>query len=195
MNSLIRSYGKGLTAIFVTLTAFWLLLLIILPQAFMLDQSLWSIDKDDQLGMKIDRAYSDLGLLEYDVQQATGDTKPAIQEKIDSLRAEITDLEAQEVKPPRIYGLQNYTRMSSLHFSIFVKSIVFSLAVTVLALIVCYPVAFTIAKLATPQRAALLMLGLIVPYAINELLRVYAWLMILDYQGVINSFLSSVGLK
>ena len=62
MNSLIRSYGKGLTGIFVTLTAFWLLLLIILPQAFMLDQSLWSIDKDDQLGMKIDRAYSDLGL-------------------------------------------------------------------------------------------------------------------------------------
>jgi len=81
MSSLIRSYGKGLTAIFVTLTAFWLLLLIILPQAFMLDQSLWSIDKDDQLGMKIDRAYSDLGLLEYDVQQATGDTKPPFRKK------------------------------------------------------------------------------------------------------------------
>ena len=174
MHSLIRSYGKGLTGIFVTLTAFWLLLLIILPQAFMLDQSLWSIDKDDQLGMKIDRAYSDLGLLEYDAQQATGDTKPAVQEKIDTLKEEIATLEAQETDPPREYGLQNYTRMSSLHFSIFVKSIFYALAVTVLAFAVCYPVAFTIAKLATPQRAALLMLGLIIPYAINELLRVYA---------------------
>ncbi|MBB58871.1 MAG: spermidine/putrescine ABC transporter [Rhodospirillaceae bacterium] len=193
MNSLIRSYGKGLTGIFVTLTAFWLLLLIILPQAFMLDQSLWSIDKDDQLGMKIDRAYSDLGLLEYDAQQATGDTNPAVQEKIDTLKEEIATLEAQETDPPREYGLQNYTRMSSLHFSIFVKSIFYALAVTVLAFAVCYPVAFTIAKLATPQRAALLMLGLIIPYAINELLRVYAWLMILDYQGVINSLLAWMG--
>lgn len=193
MNSLIRSYGKGLTGIFITLTAFWLLLLIILPQAFMLDQSLWSIDKDDQLGMKIDRAYSDLGLLEYDAQQATGDTKPAVQAKIDSLKEEIATLESQETDPPREYGLQNYTRMSSLHFSIFVKSIVYALAVTVLAFAVCYPVAFTIAKLATPQRAALLMLGLIIPYAINELLRVYAWLMILDYQGVINSLLAWMG--
>jgi spermidine/putrescine transport system permease protein len=74
-----------------------------------------------------------------------------------------------------------------------VKSIFYALAVTVLAFAVCYPVAFTIAKLATPQRAALLMLGLIIPYAINELLRVYAWLMILDYQGVINSLLAWMG--
>ena len=33
----------------------------------------------------------------------------------------------------------------------------------------------------------------IIPYAINELLRVYAWLMILDYQGVINSLLAWMG--
>lgn len=38
------------------------------------------------------------------------------------------------------------------------------------------------------------MLGLIVPYAINELLRIYAWLMILDYQGVLNTFLDWLGL-
>ena len=59
---------------------------------------------------------------------------------------------------------------------------------TVLALVVCYPIAFAVAQVATPNRtAALLMLGLIIPYAINELLRVYAWLMILDYQGVLNT--------
>jgi len=64
----------------------------------------------------------------------------------------------------------------------------------VLALVVCYPVAYTVAQLATPNKAALMLLGLIVPYAINELLRVYAWLMILDYQGVINSVLAWLGL-
>jgi spermidine/putrescine transport system permease protein len=62
-----------------------------------------------------------------------------------------------------------------------------------LALVVCYPIAFAAAQLASPARAALLMLGLVIPYAINELLRVYAWLMILDYQGVINSALAGLG--
>ena len=194
MNSLIRSYGHGLAGLFLTLTAFWMLILIILPQGFMLEHSLWNIDRDDQLGMKIDRAYNDLGLLEYDIQQADDAGRPEIQASINALSAEIAALESQEVDPPKNYGFQNYTRMSGLHFSIFVKSIVYSLAVTVLALVVCYPVAFTIAKLATPQRAALLMLGLVVPYAINELLRVYAWLMILDYQGVINSLLAWIGI-
>lgn len=193
MRELYRAYGKGLTAVFVCLTAFWLLILIALPQAFMIEHSLWLIDRDDQLGMKIDRAYSDMGLLEYDLRQAADADKPALQQKIDTLKATISELEAQETDPPRQYGFANYTKMSSLHFEIFVKSIVYALMVTVLALVVCYPIAFTIAKLATPQRAALLMLGLVVPYAINELLRVYAWLMILDYQGVINSILAMFG--
>jgi spermidine/putrescine transport system permease protein len=47
---------------------------------------------------------------------------------------------------------------------------------------------------ASGNAAALMLLGLIVPYAINELLRVYAWLMILDYQGVLNTFLAWLGL-
>jgi spermidine/putrescine transport system permease protein len=51
-----------------------------------------------------------------------------------------------------------------------------------------------VSQLATPNAAALMMLGLIVPYAINELLRVYAWLMILDYQGVLNTALDWLGI-
>ncbi|NMM45282.1 ABC transporter permease [Rhodospirillaceae bacterium KN72] len=194
MTDLLRSYGRGLSWIFVSLTAFWILVLIVLPQGFMLETSLWDINRDDQLGMKIDRAYSDLGLLEYDVTAAAEADKPAIQAKIDALQSEIADLESQETDPPREYGIQNYTKMSSLHFMIFVKSIVYALMVTALALVVCYPIAFAIAKVAPPQRAALMLLGLVIPYAINELLRVYAWLMILDYQGVINSVLMWLGM-
>lgn len=93
----------------------------------------------------------------------------------------------------RVYGLSNYTRMSSLHVYIFARTIVYAMLVTVLSLIVCYPIAFVAAQMVTGERAALLMLGLVVPYAINELLRIYAWLMILDYQGVINSVLNWIG--
>ncbi|SME96960.1 spermidine/putrescine transport system permease protein [Tistlia consotensis] len=195
MRDLVRSYGKTLTTIFVALVCFWVLIMIVLPQAFMIEQSLWTMQRDSALGVKIDRAYADLATMNYDLGNARDESaKTALQAKIDALQAGISDMEQRETKPHKIYGLQNYTAMSGLHFRIFVKSIVYALAVTVLALLVCYPLAFTIAKLATPQRAALLLLGLVIPYAINELLRVYAWLMILDYQGVINSALEALGL-
>jgi spermidine/putrescine transport system permease protein len=74
-----------------------------------------------------------------------------------------------------------------------VRTIIYAAMVTVLALVVCYPIAFAVARVATPRVAAFLMLGLIIPYAINELLRVYAWLMILDYQGVLNTMLQWIG--
>ncbi|MGF1563081.1 MAG: ABC transporter permease [Geminicoccaceae bacterium] len=194
MRELTRAYGTTLTTIIVTLAAFWILILIILPQAFMLDQSLWSKDRDVGLSVRIDRAWNDYSTLELDLAAAPAEDKPAIEAQLQELEQQIAEMEAQETDPPKVYGLQNYTKMSSLHFYIFIKTIVYALAVTALALIVCYPIAYAIAFVATPQRAALMMLGLIIPYAINELLRVYAWLMILDYQGVINSFLQVLGL-
>ncbi len=194
MRELTRAYGTTLTTIIVTLAAFWILILIILPQAFMLDQSLWSKDRDVGLSVRIDRAWNDYSTLELDLAAAPAEDKPAIEAQLQELEQQIAEMEAQETDPPKVYGLQNYTKMSSLHFYIFIKTILYALAVTALALIVCYPIAYAIAFVATPQRAALMMLGLIIPYAINELLRVYAWLMILDYQGVINSFLQVLGL-
>lgn len=194
MRDLVRSYGKGLSGLFVALVCFWVLIMILLPQGFMIERSLWTLERDNQLSLKIDRAYAELSTLQYDLGRAEGSARAELQEKMDALSAGIAAMERRETEPARIYGLQNYTSMSGLHFEIFLKSIVYALLVTLLALVVCYPLAFTIAKLATPQRAALLLLGLVVPYAINELLRVYAWLMILDYQGVINSALAALGL-
>ena len=83
--------------------------------------------------------------------------------------------------------------VSSIHIAIFVKTILSATLVTLLALAVCYPVAYTAALASTGLRATLLLLGLMIPYALNELLRVYAWLMILDYQGVANGILDWLG--
>ena len=47
---------------------------------------------------------------------------------------------------------------------------------------------------APPRAAPSPLLLLVIPYAINELLRVYAWLMLLDYQGVLNSLLAWLGM-
>ena len=194
MNELLRSYGRGLTGLFVGLTVVWLAVLVIVPQAMMLEQSLWSKERGSEISLRIDRAYTELETAKFDLaSDLAPDKKAELEDAVSRLEAEIAELEAQEQDPPKVYGLQNYTKMSGLHFNIFVKTIAYAALVTLLALVVCYPIAYAVAHLSTPRKAALLLLGLTIPYAINELLRVYAWLMILDYQGVINSVLAAIG--
>ncbi|WP_436642603.1 ABC transporter permease [Microbaculum sp. FT89] len=193
MSALVRTYGRTLTGTFVFLTAAWLLGMIVIPQLFMIERSLWVRQESTQLSLEIDRLYNEVSLLRFDAQSAAGADKPAIEDKISGIEERIAELETQEKEPQKVYTLSNYSRMSGLHFRIFVRTIIYAAMVTVLALVVCYPIAFAVARVATPQAAAFLMLGLIIPYAINELLRVYAWLMILDYQGVLNTFLDWIG--
>jgi spermidine/putrescine transport system permease protein len=197
MQGLVQIYGRTLTAAFCLLAAVWVLGLIVVPQLFMVERSLWWKERaadSIQLSQKIDQLYNDVTLWQMDLATADEAARAELQAKIDAAEAEIAQLENAEIEPAKQYGLNNYTHMSGLHFQIFVKTIGYAALVTIFALVVCYPVAYTVAQLATPNKAALLMLGLIIPYAINELLRVYAWLMILDYQGVINSFLAWLGL-
>ena len=92
------------------------------------------------------------------------------------------------------YSLLNFTTMSALHVKIFVMTLLYSLCVTLICFFVCYPIAYTVAQTARGERAALLMLGLLVPYAINELLRIFAWTMILANEGTLNSFLDVLGI-
>jgi spermidine/putrescine transport system permease protein len=197
MQGLVQVYGRTLTAVIWLLAALWLFGLIVVPQLFMIEQSLWWKEESAsafEVSQRIDQLYNDVMLAQLDLNAAKPEQKPQIEQKIAAAKAEIAKLEGKEIEPVKVYGLRNYTRMSSLHFQIFVKTIGYAALVTLLALVVCYPIAYTVGQLATPNKAALMMLGLVVPYAINELLRVYAWLMILDYQGVINSFLAWLGL-
>jgi spermidine/putrescine transport system permease protein len=84
--------------------------------------------------------------------------------------------------------------MSELHFKIFVSTLFYALCVTVLSFVVCYPVAYAVATTDNPRKVALMMLGLIIPYAINELLRIFSWVMILEKQGILNGLLDLLGL-
>jgi len=195
MSSLLAAYGRGLTAVFILLTTLWVAGLIVVPQLAMIERSFWVEERDTTIELQINTLYTDLELKRFDLMDAeTPDAKAAAEQALADLKSKIAVLEHQETEPRKVYTTDNYTRMSDLHFSIFVQSIIYALCVTVLALMVCYPIAYTVAHLATPNKAALMMLGLIIPYSINELLRIYAWLMILDYKGVINSMLAWIGL-
>jgi spermidine/putrescine transport system permease protein len=75
-----------------------------------------------------------------------------------------------------------------------VRTLSFAILTTALAVVLCYPVAYKVALATQPQRVVWLMLTLIIPYAIVELMRVYAWTTIIDNRGLINGFLDVIGL-
>ena len=145
---------------------------------------------------------------------ASGTQQQAEPATPDSLRTEVAELEAQiennriviaqndsNLEEARVaaapkYGFANYQELveNDLNRSIFLKTIWASVLVTMICLIVCYPIAFYLAKAAPGEQAALLMLALIVPYWINEILRTFAWLMLLSDGGVINQLLLTLGL-
>lgn len=93
------------------------------------------------------------------------------------------------------YSLGNYETLfgNSIHLSIFAKTIWSSVLVTLLTLVVSYPLAFYLAKVATPGQAALCILLLIIPFWINEILRTFSWYIILAYKGPLNALLLALG--
>lgn len=97
--------------------------------------------------------------------------------------------------PKDVWTLKNYIVFftNKLHLAIFFKTIWSSLIVTVVALGICYPIAFYLAKVARGAKIGLLMLGLIIPYWINELLRLFAWQIILADSGIMNQILIFLG--
>jgi spermidine/putrescine transport system permease protein len=98
--------------------------------------------------------------------------------------------------PEDVYTLKNYIVLFStpLHRAIFLKTIWSSVIVTGVALTICYPIAFYIAKVAKGARLSWILMGLIIPYWINELLRIFAWQLILADKGILNQFLLFVGI-
>jgi spermidine/putrescine transport system permease protein len=80
------------------------------------------------------------------------------------------------------------------HMWAFGFTIVASVLVTLFNLIICYPLAFYMAQAGTAQKVRLLMLGLIVPYWVNEILRTFAIRLLLTTKGIINQLLMGLGI-
>lgn len=91
------------------------------------------------------------------------------------------------------FTLANYIRFTEpMYLSIFAGTLLVALATTVLTIILGYPLAYFIAQLPKAYQQAGLILVMI-PFWINFLIRSYAWVIILRSQGVLNSFLLSMG--
>lgn len=91
--------------------------------------------------------------------------------------------------------VNNYALLLSdkLYAVTYLRSVVMALVTTVLCLLLGFPMAYGIAR-SKPSTRSLLLLLIILPFWISFLLRVYAWMGLMNNQGVINSMLLWLGL-
>jgi len=82
-----------------------------------------------------------------------------------------------------------------LVLSTFERTLLTSLAITVLALVVCYPIAYYLAQVATAKWLQILMMCLLVPFWVNEVLRAYAWRTLMARRGLINQMMEEFGFE
>src|ERR671928_121284 len=82
----------------------------------------------------------------------------------------------------------------SVYLGLFWKSVKMSLIVSLVVVLLAYPVAYYLALSGTKRKYVLLLI-LIAPFLTSYLLRVLAWKVILGDQGVLNSFLVWIGLR
>ncbi|MDX8482547.1 ABC transporter permease [Mesorhizobium sp. VK24D] len=149
MNHLLRRYGASLTVTLVVLTAFWLLVLVILPYLYLFENSF--------------RPYLPIG----------------------------------EVGGPKdVYSLDNYLIFfkSPIHIQVFIWTILYSSIVTVLCFVMAYPLAYYLAKVASSKAVPTIFMLLLIPLWVSEILRSFAWFIILSLKGPLNIFLTEVGI-
>lgn len=82
---------------------------------------------------------------------------------------------------------------SQKYIGLFMQSIWFGLIATVICLILAFPVAFIISR-AKPNVQKMLLMLVMIPMWMNLLIRTYAWMTLLQDQGVINNFFRSIGI-
>ena len=79
-----------------------------------------------------------------------------------------------------------------IYLPLLLRTLGVSLAITVICLILGYPVAYLIAN-ASPARSNLLLLLVLVPFWTSLLVRTTSWIVLLQNQGVVNDLLVAAG--
>ena len=90
------------------------------------------------------------------------------------------------------FTLQNIIRVKN-YIPITVKSLYLSLVATIICLVLGYPFAYIMARKTSNIRRTMFML-IMLPMWMNFLLRTYAWMTILEDNGLINKLLALMGL-
>jgi spermidine/putrescine transport system permease protein len=105
-------------------------------------------------------------------------------------------LRAEDDYGDAVWSFSNYMAFfqEPIYWLTFVRTAVYSIMVTLMTFIVALPVAFYITKVVAPRFQGFLMMLLLMPFWVSELVRVYGWMILLRESGVINHFLTRLGI-
>ena len=113
---------------------------------------------------------------------------PHVELGILSLRARVA---------PRVYeaSLAQYRTFveEPLYWRTFVRTAVMSILATLLTLLMAFPIAWMIAKIARGRRKSLLFILCLIPFWVSETVRTLGWMILLRESGVLPQLLVSMG--
>ena len=147
MSDLLRRYGTTMTTLICLLTGFWLIILVILPNLYLFENSF--------------RPYLPV---------------------------------AEMGGPKDVYSFNNYMTFfeSPIHISVFLWTVAYSALVTALCFFFAYPLAYFLSKKVSVRSLPTLFLVLTIPLWVSEIMRSFAWFIILSLKGPLNFLLMSV---
>jgi putative spermidine/putrescine transport system permease protein len=107
---------------------------------------------------------------------------------------QLDDFSGQIVKEPTFDNFRLLWE-NDVYRKIAMRTIGIAALVTVTDAILAFPIAFFMAKVASPRVRGLLVVGVLMPLWASYLVKVYAWREILSEEGILNWILSPLGLK
>lgn len=106
-------------------------------------------------------------------------------------------LSLKEKVAPRVYvyGLGNYIDFirEPIYWNTLLRTAVMSICVTAITLVLSFPVAYYIAKVARTRMKGALFLLCLVPLWVSDLVRAFGWIVLLRETGLISGLLQSLG--
>jgi spermidine/putrescine transport system permease protein len=98
--------------------------------------------------------------------------------------------------PKDTYSFDNYMTFfkSPIHIQVFFFTIIYSSVVTVLSFFITYPLAYFLSKVADNKLVPVLFLLLLIPLWVSEVLRSFAWAIVLALKGPLNLTLEWLGI-
>ncbi len=105
-------------------------------------------------------------------------------------------LPSQSGGPLDVYTLANFGTALGDEFNraIFLKTIWASVVTTAVAFVACYPIAYILARARRSSWVGIAIVALLVPFWINEVLRSFAWQLLLSNDGFFNQVLMRLDL-
>ncbi|MGB3555098.1 MAG: ABC transporter permease [Jannaschia sp.] len=96
----------------------------------------------------------------------------------------------------RSFTLDNYVRAATdpIYRTILGRSLLISGAVTIVTVLLAFPVAYYVSFRVRPDRKSLWLFLITIPFWTSYLLRIFLWKVILGYNGVLNSSLTGLGI-